>query len=142
MPRRARRTETGQPAQPVSEIPGQTYGANVAQMQLQQAMPTPDVQAAMAPGAADQAAPVAPAAAPAPPVDLQALARGLAGRTGALLAPSDPSIPVTAGISSGPGPGREALSGQAGSAVGSTLRRLSATLGDPSWAEIARKAGL
>lgn len=145
MPRKAKRTESGAPAQPVSEIPGQTYGANVAQVQLQQMMPSPDVRAAQQAPAATGAAPAPGAIAsapPAPPVDVTALARGLAGRTGAFLAPGDPSIPVTAGLSSGPGPGREALQGQAGSVVGSTLRRLSATLNDPSFAELARKVGL
>jgi hypothetical protein len=70
-------------------------------------------------------------------------AQGLQGAAGLLTRPTGrPNEPITAGLSSGPGPGPEAMQVRMGSPVGEAWRKLSATTGDPFFAELARKARL
>jgi len=152
MPRK-RQTQAGMPAQAVSPVGGQMYGAGVEQAALQQAMPAPQLQGASLPATnpmQQATAPPAgqpPAAPPMPAADqfaaLMASAQQLKGQAGLLTAPSArPGEPVTAGLSLGPGPGTEALQARTGSPIGESWRRLSAATGDPYFAELARKANL
>ena len=62
MPRKAKTTLSGQPAQPIGAVAGQMYGAGVEQMALQRQMPAPQVSG-----------PVAPPAGAAPPVPVEPL---------------------------------------------------------------------
>lgn len=145
MPRTAKRNRTmsGAPAQPIGAVPGQIYGAGVEQMELQRAMPAPNL--AQGP----TATPVAPSPAPAPveaaappPSFDQVLmqAQGLREQTGILGQPTArPQEPVTAGLSRGPGGGPEMLQMQRGTPAGDAMRRLSAATGDPFFAELAAR---
>jgi hypothetical protein len=142
MPRKAKTTQTGAPAMPVSEIPGQMYGVGPEQMALQQAMPAPQIQqgAAAPPPAAPPPDGTVP---PAPPVSLEDSLRKMQ-LEGGLLAPgtANPHIPVTNGLSSGPGAGPEALMAPPTSPLATTLKDLSRLTGDPMFEELARKNGL
>ena len=88
--------------QPITTVPGQTYGQAAMQEDAQRAVPmagTPQPPAA---------APTAAASEPAPPP-------GPGPGEIPWLHPSErPDEPVTAGLQSGPGPGPEALSGSPG----------------------------
>lgn len=143
---RARKTQSGAAAQPVTVVTGQPYGSGVQQAALQQAMPAP--KATSLPAQAGPAAmPVqqpAPAAAVNPAaVDPMVAAQALQGRTGLLTNPTArPMEPVTTGLTRGPGAGPEALTGPVGSPLGDTLRMLSNTLGDPYFQSLAQKANL
>lgn len=152
---RARKTQSGERAMAMSSIPGQQYGVGVQQEQLQREMPapqTPEVGAtarppAVAPAAPGQvAAPSAPAPASAPPAapaDPMAAFAALRGKVGGLTADTArPDEPVTTGLRSGPGAGPEVLTAQFRSPLGETLRQLSATVGDPMFANLAAKANL
>lgn len=144
MPRTAKRNQTlsGAPAQPIGAVPGQIYGAGVEQMQLQRAMPAPNLaQGPVAQPAAPTPAPAPPQAA-APPSFDQALAQaqGMRDQTGLLSMPTNrPQEPVTAGLSRGPGGGPEMLQMQRGTPAGDALRRLSAATGDPYFANLASR---
>ena len=139
---RTRRTLSGAPAQSGPPVAGQTYGNGADQQQLAQALPTPNMQAAT-PNQA-QAAPSPPVAAQ-PPYDHQAAlaaASQLSNQTGLLQTGTErPNEPITAGLTRGPGPGPEAMAMTQGSPVGDMLRRLSASTGDPMFADLARQAG-
>jgi len=133
MPRKAK-TRTGEPGQAIREIPGQYYGAGVEQQELQAAMPTPasrqPVSSAPAPAAQPEAA----------PVDLMAIAKQMQGGPGMLRQPSArPNEPVTAGLSRGPGPGPEVLQMNREPRFVQTMQDLSNTLGDPYFADLARR---
>lgn len=145
MPRTAKRPKTmsGAPAQPIGAVAGQMYGAGEEQMQLQRAMPAPNLAqtpvATPAPGPApaeaQQAAPAAPSL-----EQVLAQAQALRSQTGLLAQPTTrPEQPITAGLASGPGGGPELLGMQQGTPAGDALRRLSASTGDPFWAELASK---
>jgi hypothetical protein len=142
MPRTAKRTLSGAPAQPVQAVEGQAYGNGVKQEQMQQLMPLPNQQGTPA------AAPPATQAAPNPVQDapmtheqLLAIAAQMKGQAGTLLPETTrPDEPVTAGLVSGPGPGPEALALRRGSPTGDMLRQLTEQTGDPLFAEIAAKA--
>jgi hypothetical protein len=144
MPRKAKTTLSGQPAQPIGAVAGQMYGAGVEQMALQRQMPAPQVSGPVAPPAG-----AAPPAAAAPEVDREAAfaqalsaAKALQGQTGSLRQTTmRPMEPLTAGLTTGPGPGPEALQMRTGSPAGDTLRMLSQMTNDPLFAELARKAG-
>lgn len=145
MPRTAKRPRTlsGAPAQPISATPGQMYGAGVEQMQLQRAMPAPNLaQGPTAPVVAPGPAP-APVEAQAPPPSFDqvlAQAQGMRDQTGLLSAPTTrPQEPVTAGLTRGPGGGPEMLQMQRGTPAGDAMRRLSAATGDPFFAELAAR---
>jgi hypothetical protein len=152
---RKRQTQAGMPAQPVSPVAGQMYGAGVEQAALQQAMPSPQLQQGASLPATNPHAMQAPAAsAPAPqgeppPVaadqfaQLIARAQQLKGQGGLLTAPTNrPNEPVTAGLTRGLGPGPEALGAMTGNPTGATLRKLSQLRGDPYFAELADRAGI
>lgn len=140
MPRN-RKTQSGAPAMPAPKIAPQTYGQGADMQQLDEAMPAPNMQAAPAPspgpgGTVDAAAPGS--------VDHLAVlgaAQQLGGQTGLLTRDTNrPQEPITAGLSRGPGAGPEALGMTRGTPTGDILRRLSASTGDPMFAELARKA--
>lgn len=135
---RARKTMSGEPAQKVAPITGQTYGDAKQQEMLQETMPAPKVGAAQIAATSGEApAPNEPQA-PRPPVDIAAAIRGVGGL---LSQPDDrPTTPVTDGLSSGPGRGPEALTRN--TQMGNTLRRLALQTNDPIFYELASKIGL
>ena len=109
MPRR-RKTQSGDPAQEITSVPGRRYGEGVASAQLQKQMPMPNLRAQETPAAPapQSAAPMLPTPpAQQPNVDpvqyLQSLNPGL------LRQPPTPNVPVTNGLRSGPGAGSQAL---------------------------------
>lgn len=139
---RARKTPAGQPGQPVQAVSGQTYGDAKIQENLQQTMPAPNIRPQIpAPPSTQQSqqpsTPSSPEQVSAPPIDLASI---LQGQGGILRAPDDrPSIPITDGLSTGPGRGPEAL-GVANS-LQRTLTALANRTGDPYFLELAAKAG-
>lgn len=151
MPRKAKRTQSGQPAQPVSPVPGQMYGAGVEQARLQATMPAPNLRLApgvSSPQATPAAAPTAPAApsGPSQPERFRAAiqaAQELQSQTGLLRQPTTkPDEPLTAGLLTGPGPGPEVLGTRFGNPTAATLYKLSQITGDPLFANLARRAGI
>jgi hypothetical protein len=139
---RARKTTGGQPGQPVQAVTGQTYGDAKIQETLQKAMPAPNaiqpiasslpVQQVEQPPSNPNAAQTA-----ARPVDLMSI---LQGQGGILRAPDDrPSVPITDGLSTGPGRGPEALG--ISNSLQRTLSSLANRTGDPYFLELAAKAG-
>lgn len=91
MPRKAKRTLSGERPQPVSPVAGQMYGAGVEQAALQQAMPMPAIQ----PAGDGKAVPTDPNLG-------AAVATGRAIGTGAGMA-GPPAGPGTGGGGGGPG---------------------------------------
>ena len=158
MPRKAKRTITNKPAQAVSPVPGQMYGAGVEQMQMQRSMPAPNLRSASSPGSSAGPA-VSPAARmpgepPQPVMQAaqpseadryqQALdaAQGMREQVGLLTRPSArPYEPVTAGLSTGPGVGPEILGAQRRNPTAETFQRLAELTGDTYLADLARRAG-
>lgn len=142
---RARKTRSGDRAQHIGSVPGQRYGEGVAQQQMQREMPAPvrnDVPSS--PGTATGATPSAPVVAGPPPTDPAQLAAALSGAPLGLLSGGTqlPNQPVTAGLSTGPGPGPNALGSlRARSPLARTLRNLQARTGDPMWARLADRIG-
>lgn len=68
-------------------------------------------------------------------------AKAMQGRAGLLTRPTErPNEPITAGLSTGPGPGPSVMQARTGTPTGDTMRRLSALTGDPYLAELARRA--
>jgi hypothetical protein len=142
VPRKAKTTQTGQRAQAPSMIPGQTYGKQVAQAQLQTSMPAPNVQGAAAP---PPAAPAQPPDQPMPSnrqIDPTAIAKAMQAQDPLLGMTQRPNEPFTAGLSTGPGPGPEAIQGITMSPLGDTLRALSDQLGDPMFRDLAQRSRL
>lgn len=139
---RARKTMAGQPAQKIDAIKGQEYGQGVIQERLQRAMPAPSSQSKPAvtqtpqPGPAEEAAP-----APRPPVDPAALRQQLQGMGGILRRPDDRPdqrfdvtiTDPTARINMGFAPPVNRL--------GEQMRELSRRTGDPTFANLAARAG-
>lgn len=153
MPRKARQTITGEAAQPLGAVPGQMYGMGVEQQRMQEAMPTPQRRTDGAPPTAPMpeggaAAPVeastvqGPSRAEQYQAALQA-AQGFRGQAGILTKPTDqPGVPVTNGISVGPGAGPEILGMRRGTPTGRRLRELSMLTGDPVFRTLADRARL
>lgn len=140
MPRRAKQTYGGAPAQAKSPIPGQTYGKGVEQDRLERAMPTPQLRTVPDPSAAPTMAPAQVPAAD-PYETALAAAASMRGQTGLLAQPSArPMEPLTAGLSTGPGPGPEALGANMGTPAGDLLRRVAAETGMPYFAHLADRA--
>ena len=138
MPRQ-RQALSGAPAQAAPPVAGQTYGQGVEQQQLDQALPKPNMQTAAPVSAAPAAAVQQPQ--PYDHAAVLAAAAPLADQTGLLQLPTNrPSEPITAGLSTGPGPGPEALAMQQGTPAGDLFRRLSQATSDPYFAELAAKA--
>lgn len=150
---RAKKTMAGQPGQAVQAVTGQTYGDARRQENLQRAMPAPKVQSSMSvqsqarpqmpqtqmpsqPSTSTEQTPVAR-----PRLDQQQVVERLQNVSGILTAPDDrPNLPVTDGLSTGPGRGPEALR-TVPNRSGQIFRQLSAQTGDPIFAELAYKAG-
>lgn len=139
MPRTAKRTMSGERAQPVGPVAAQQYGAGVDQAELQRQLPAPQATP-VAPGPP----PVAPGAAgPGSAERLEQALQQMQVGDGLMTAPTArPLEPVTAGLASGPGPGPEALGMGRVSPLATTFENLSRDTGDPYFAELARKAGL
>lgn len=116
-------------------------------MQMQKAMPAPQLQQA-APTPTPAAAAPAGAAAPMPSraqryEQALAAAAQLKGQAGILGEPTArPNEPVTAGLPVGPGPGPEVLTMPRGNPTGNLMRRLAAATGDSYLRELADRAGL
>lgn len=160
MPRKARQTITGQPAQPISPVPGQMYGMGVEQQRLAEALPTPAIQpagpgvgsditgAGAVAGAYNGAETGQPTVSPEQArveryQQAVAAAQQLRGAAGILTRPTDrPDVPVTNGISSGPGAGPEILARRVGTPTGRRLRELSQLTGDPIFQQLAERARL
>ena len=149
MPRRAKRTATGAPAQSTAPVPGQRYGEGVRQQEMQQAMPTPATPGGIGPvpvppvvAAAQQAAParVAPNQAQTPPVDMNAIAQAMRAQVGLFNGTDRPNEPVTAGLPVGPGPGPEVTQLRRGSPVANTIADLARLIGDSYLAELAQRS--
>lgn len=142
MPRK-RKTLSGEDAQNIKSVPGQRYGEGQDQQALQRAMPAPDMQQPVS--AAPAAPPVfsaMPQAGPALAPDPMQVQQYLQTSKPNLLAGSrNPDQPVTAGLSSGPGPGPEVLARNT-TPMRRYLERLSADTGNPKWKMLAQKAGL
>ena len=111
MPRgKQKKTMSGAPAQNIKSVPGQRYGEAKEQRTMQTAMPAPNEMKAEQTRAPMPSIgqPQTPAPTPVRPrVDPQTYLNGL--RTGTLKQPSDPKVPITSGLRSGPGVGPEAL---------------------------------
>jgi len=146
MPRKAKTTLSGQPAQPIGAVAGQMYGAGVEQMALQRQMPAPQVSGPVAPPAG--AAPPVPVESPQmSPADkhrrAMAAAETMRGKAGVLMQPtSRPNEPVTTGLPVGPGAGPEVLAMPRGNPMGERMRRLAAATGDSYMRELAERAGV
>lgn len=140
---RAKKTMGGSPAQKIDATPNQTYGNAKVQEALQKSMPAPQVnQQLVAPRS--QPAPSqagAPVPGTRPQANLSDVMEQIRGQGGLLYAPDDrPQLPVTDGLSTGPGRGTEAL--QPGSSLGRTLQTLASRTGDSFFLELATKANL
>lgn len=148
MPRR-RRTQSGAPAQKMGSVPGQRYGEGVAQQEMQAQLPAPDNRVMAARPSAPAAGPPVEQQEPAAPMmSLQDIIQraSMAGMEGGgmLGMPTQrPDEPITAGLSSGPGPGPEALGPALSvSTQGRFLRELSQRTGNPYFARLADRSGL
>lgn len=150
MPRKAKTTLSGHPAQPIGAVAGQMYGAGVEQMALQRQMPAPQVSGPVAspasagppPGGMAAAAPPEASAADRFAAALEG-AKQMQGRAGLLTQGSNrPDEPVTAGLASGPGVGPEALQLRTGSPTGRMMRRIADLSGDSFFRELADRAKL
>ena len=153
---RTRKTLSGAPAQPISPVAGQMYGAGVDQMEMQRQMPAPQVappppgdvpRGTSAPGAqmaatnAEARQGVEVERAGLDKTQVLELAKGLRDKMGLLTQPTRrPHEPVTAGLPSGPGRGPEVLATVRGTPTGDTLRRIAALTGDAELARIAERA--
>lgn len=137
MPRgKQRMTQSGEPAQKIASVPGQRYGEGIDQQAMQQAMPAPDMVKATAPS------PSAPAVIPSPPVDPMMVQEYLASNNPGMLGGTmRPDEPVTAGMSTGPGPGQSAIAGPK-SPASRWLMRMAEDTGNPKWRRLAEQAGL
>jgi hypothetical protein len=125
-----------------AQVPGQQYGAQVAQKQLQNAMPAPkDTTSKVVAKAAQQATPQ-PAQQP-PRSDPMQIAAALRDRVGLLNRPTGrPDEPVTAGLSRGQGAGPEILGLQRRSPLGELMRMVARQSGDGYLAQLADRSNL
>lgn len=142
---RTRKTQSGERAQPVGAVAGQEYGMGVQQMELQRQMPLPQTSP-VRPETMTAQGGGQPAAVDRQPLDaarIAEIARTLQGGVGALVRPSGrPGEPVTAGLSSGPGPGPEVLGLRTGNPTGMTMRNIARLSGDSYLADLADRAGM
>lgn len=143
MPRR-RKTQSGADAQDIQSVSGQRYGEGVAQQQMQKAMPAPNTRNEIPTGgvaAPQQEQPLAAAPAVARPVMnpedyLNSIPKGL-------LRNGQTAGPVTSGLSSGPGPGPEALTQYIGtSPMRRTVQTLYQRTRDPIFLDMLNKGSL
>lgn len=146
MPRK-NKTQGGDNAQKIKSVPGQRYGEGVQQQALQRQMPAPDLvsqtsqalSAASAPAAPQEEQPVVT---PAQNYAAQlAAARQVTG-AGLLAAPTTrPDEPVTAGLTLGPGPGRDVLRPMTGTPTGDFYAMVSRVTGNPQYEQLGKRAG-
>lgn len=119
--------------------PNLPYGQGVEQARAMKAVPLPDKRT---PVAAPQAP---PAPQPAPRFSMEqmmAAAQGMPGFDRGLLQQGPPTaLPVSAGLSTGPGPGPEALNLPRNPTV-QVFRQVYEATGDPWFLELARRIGL
>ena len=149
MPRVAKpkATLSGDKPQPISAVAGQEYGMGQAQMDLQRALPAPNVQAPPTTAGvppSDVTSTTAQPGAPAQPSPLDAMqaAQQMAGGDGLFhQAPTSGHV-ITAGLPSGPGPGPEIMGPSGPTPFGRTMQMLSETTGDPIFAQLARRNGI
>lgn len=151
---RTRQTRGGDRAQRIESVPGQRYGEGVEQQAMQRQLPAPNrrdmpvVPDAVSAAAAQGAPPAGPTPGGPPPgpmaPDPAMIQQLLASAPRDLLhAPTDPGIPITAGLGQGPGPGAEALGQfQPSTQLSRFLRNLHQQTGDPLFARLAERAGL
>jgi hypothetical protein len=141
---RAKKTMSGETAQPVRAITGQTYGQGVQQEALQRMMPAPSAPTVSAPRVEAPSPNRAPrpeqqqTETPRRPTLEEALS-SISGRGGLLSEPdANPDVPVTSGLPVGPGRGPEMMA--SGNPLGNTLRRLARETGDNIFIELASRA--
>lgn len=139
MPRK-RKTMSGEDAQNIGSVPGQRYGEGQDQQALQRAMPAPDMQANVPTGGPPVFA-GAPSIARVNPDPMQVQQFLQTSKPNLLGGTRNPDQPVTAGLSTGPGPGPEVLMRNT-TPMRRYLERLSADTGNPKWKMLAQKAGL
>lgn len=134
----------GDAAQSPQDIPGQQYGAVVAGHQLQQSLPTPQVDpGSVAPVAGQVPTPPPSQGQPAQPIgDPFAAAQSMPGPQPLFGASQRPDEPVTAGLTRGPGPGPEVVGIQSRTPLGDMLRMMSDVTRDPSFAAMAMRSKL
>lgn len=139
MPRK-RKTISGADAQNIGSVPGQRYGEGIEQQGMQQAMPAPDLaqgDPGMKPGPTPGPE-VAPPARPDPALMQQFLSShnpNLLART------QQPNVPLTDGLSTGPGRGPNALSINR-TPLAKFLNTLGDSTGQMKWKRLAQRAGL
>jgi hypothetical protein len=130
---RARRTQSGAPAQAHTPVPNQPYGTGVEHAALADAAPAPDGN-----GAGQRMDPSA--------AGLRDIAQGFPMPAAMpLSAPSGrPDEPVTTGMASGPGAGREALMNNIArpNRRAEILEALASTTSDPRLQRLAERARL
>lgn len=137
---RAKKTIGGAPGQPVQAVAGQTYGEGVRQEALQKTMPMPNQTNTAIPPRPPVAQQDNEATAQTQQAPTQDVMAQIAGMGGILRAPDEnPNIPVTDGLTTGPGRGPDALMG--GSQMEQMLRRLALQTNDPVFYEILSKVG-
>lgn len=142
---RVRKTSTGQNAQPIQAVSGQTYGDGVKQESMQRAMPTPEASpVAVAAGknaTAEQDVPPQQANQPRERMSLEQVAGLLRGQGGILRRPDDrPEVPFTQSVSDPSTAFRLGLMRRSNQ-LGEMMRDLSRRTGDPTFANLASKAG-
>ena len=138
MPRK-RKTMSGADAQNIPSTAGVRYGEGDDMQELQADLPSPDTQGTVG------GSPGGPGAAPMPmpmPPDPQQVQGFLGSHNPALLSGTqEPDTPVTAGLSTGPGPGPSALRRNT-APIARFYEQLAADTGDPKWRRLAQRAGL
>ena len=144
---RARKTQSGAPAQKIASVPGQRYGEGVAQQAMQRAMPAPDLAKQTSQAIAQRANPQPTPEVQAPnPADAYASTLAAARETagaGLLAQPTQrPGEPVTAGMVQGPGPGPEVLQPMGRTPTGQFFVQIARITGNPYYEDLARRAGL
>jgi len=140
---RARKTQSGAPAQAVQSVPGQRYGEGVQSAALQQAVPLPNNQAgtAVSPSPAQPATPVPTQPTAADRYAAQVAAAKMTAGAGLLNAPtSNPTEPVTAGLPLGPGPGREAIAPIGGTPTSMFFQEVARLTGNRYFDQLGRRA--
>lgn len=144
MPRgKKKQTLTGERAQKVESVVGQRYGEGKAQQQMQRAMPAPQREEVTASGGRrpEPSAPVGAVRSAPDPAVIQEFLR--ANNPNLLAGSQKPDQPITAGMSTGPGPGPEALGTRAATTpAGRFMRRLAQDSGDERWLLLAQRARL
>jgi predicted component of type VI protein secretion system len=140
---RVKRTPTGGVAQPVQAIRGQEYGRGVEQERLQSAMPAPQSQPIKAPTQSPEPASEEQlATSPRPSLDMAQLQQLLRGAGGLLNSPDDrPDIPFTETLNN-PSAMMRMNAMPSVNRTGETMRELSRRTGDPTFADLAARAGI